>query len=355
MRIHAYTSFTYCYLNRARVFAATLRKYHPDWVIWAVLCDKEPEGFDIDWATEDFDRVLTVEDLLGERADSWMFGMDVVEACTAIKGVAMKRILAEDDCQKLLYFDPDIALFNPVDNIVDALEEFSIVLTPHQIDFEQKDDKAAILDNEICSLIHGVFNLGFIAIRNDKEGIRFSEWWADRLFDWCYDEKNIGLFVDQKWCDLVPCFFDNVLVLRDPGCNVASWNISQRKMTFDKDGMALVNGKILRFFHFTKLGAVGDMMTMRYAKDNIEIYELWRWYRDAVVSNTDPRIPNKYWHYGFFDNGVKIPKTARKLYRDRSDLRNNFKNPFHVDNGYYGWLEAEAQILKEEKSASEVI
>jgi len=354
MRIHAYTSFTYCYLNRARVLAATLRKYHPDWVIWAVLSDKEPEGFAIDWGAEDFDRVLTVEELLGERADSWMFGMDVVEACTAIKGVAMKRILAEEGCQKLLYFDPDIALFNPVDNIVNALEGFSIVLTPHQVDFEPTDDKSAILDNEICSLVHGVFNLGFIAIKNDKEGIRFSEWWADRLLDWCYDEKNIGLFVDQKWCDLVPCFFDNVLVLRDPGCNVASWNISQRKMTFDEDGRALINGKLLRFYHFTKLGVVGDAMTMRYAKDNIEIYELWRWYRDAVVSNTDPRIPKKYWYYGNFDNGVEIPRTARKLYRDRSDLKNHFKNPFHVGDGYYGWLESETQILVKEESASGV-
>lgn len=346
MKVHAFTSFTYSYLNRARVLAATLRKCHPDCVIWAVLSDKEPAGFDIDWSAEDFDRVLTVEDLMGERTEPWMFGMDVVEACTAIKGVAMKRILAEESCQKLLYFDPDIALLNPVDNIIEALEQYSIVLTPHQIDFEPANNRIAILDNEICSLNHGAYNLGFIAIRKDKEAKRFSQWWADRLLDWCYDEKEIGLFVDQKWCDLVPCFFDNVLVLRDPGSNVASWNISQRKMTFD-DGKALINGKPLRFYHFTKLGALGDTMTMRYAQQNIEIYELWRWYRDAVAKNTDSRISNKYWYYGNFDNGVEIPRAARKLYRDRSDLKNHFKNPFHVADGFFGWLNSETQIFND--------
>ena len=347
MTIHAYTSFSYSYLNRAKVLSETLRRQHPDWVIWAVLTDKAPEGFEIDWAEAHYDHVVTAEDLFGEATDKWLFCHDVVEACTAVKGAAMQHILNQPGCEKLFYFDPDIAVFNPMDEVLDLLDNHSIVLTPHQIDPEAKADKRAIMDNEITSLAYGIFNLGFVAIANDGEGNRFADWWADRLHDWCHDRLDIGVFVDQKWCDLVPCFFDGVKVLRDPGYNVASWNLSQRVMTFDDEGQARINGRPLRFYHFTKLGPIGDVMTQRYAMDNSEVYELWLWYRTAVMAATDDGIPSRYWHYGTFDNGVVIPKQVRELYRDRMDLRRVFDNPSVTGDGsFFSWLRTETDLLE---------
>ncbi|MCH2394346.1 hypothetical protein [Oceanibaculum sp.] len=345
MTIHAFTSFSYSYLNRARVLAATLRRQHPDWVLWAVLTDRAPEGFAIDWQREEFDRVLTAEELLGDTAGQWLFGHDVIEACTGVKAAAMQWIMQSDTCTKLFYFDPDIAVLNPVTEIADLLDSHSIVLTPHQIDPEPRARRGAIMDNEMASLRHGAFNLGFLAVRNDQEGRRFVDWWADRLQDWCHDRQDMGVFVDQKWCDLVPCFFDRVKILRDPGCNVASWNISQRRLSFDDQGMARVNGQPLRFFHFTKLGAVGDAMTQRYAGDNIEVYELWLWYRNQIEKATSPEIPNRYWYYDSFDNGVPVPKQARVLYRERSDLRAAFPDPWKAEGGYFEWLCRETDFM----------
>lgn len=327
MTVHAFTSCSYSYLNRARVLAATLREQHPDWVIWLVMTDKEPDGFRFDLAQEDYDRLLTAEDLYGAETERWLFGHDIVEACTAVKGRASARILQEPDCDKLIYFDPDIAVFNPMTPVIDLLDTHSLVLTPHQIDPNPRDRPQAIRDNEITSLDYGIYNLGFAAIANDAEGRHFVQWWDDRLTDWCHDRLDIGLFVDQKWCNLVPCFFDNVKTLRDPGYNVASWNLSNRTMHYDNAGTALINGVPLRFYHFTKLGPVGDTMTARYAGDNIEIYELWWWYRHQVAAATDPAIPKGWWYYGSFDNGVKIPKSVRELYRDRKDLRAAFPSP----------------------------
>lgn len=291
MAVHAYTSFTFSYLNRARVLATSLRRQHPDWVIWAVLTDKPPAGFDFDLATEAFDRMITAEELFGEETDRWLFGHDIVEACTAVKGRAHSRILQEPGVKHVVYFDPDIAVFNSMDPVIEILENHSIVLTPHQLDPEAADDTRAILDNEIASLDYGSFNLGFVATNTSPEAVRFARWWDDRLHNWCHDRRDIGVFVDQKWCNLVPCFFDGVKVLRDPGYNVASWNLSQRKMRFDTHGQALINGLPLRFYHFTKLGPVGETMTRRYAGTNTEIYELWWWYRHQVVAFTDPAIP----------------------------------------------------------------
>lgn len=344
MTIHAYTSFSFSYLNRASVLAKTLARQHPDWVIWAVITDKAPPGYAFDPAASGFHRVVYAEELYGAQTENWLFGHDIVEACTAVKGHALLHILEDETAEKVFYFDPDMAVFNSMQPVADLLGEHSIVLTPHQTVPDGADDTRAILDNEITSLDYGVFNLGFIAVNNDEEGRSFARWWADRLFHWCHDRREIGLFVDQKWCNLIPCFFDRFKVLRDPGCNVASWNLSQRRIAFDAAGTALVNGEPLRFYHFTKLGAVGDMMTQRYGAGNIEVYEIWNWYRNFVAAETDPAIPEGWWHYGRFDNGTTISKPVRVLFRGRADLRAAFAHPAQVDNGFFGWLAANGHV-----------
>jgi hypothetical protein len=346
MAVHAFTSFSYSYIDRARVFAQSLRRQHPEWIIWAVLTDKEPPGYRFDWSKEVYDRVVTVEDLFGDEAERWLFAHEIVEACTAVKGRALQYILKDATAEKVFYFDPDIALFNSMDPVVELLDRHSIVLTPHQLDPEPIDDVMAIIDNEIASLIFGVFNLGFIAVRNDPEAARFADWWADRLHDWCYDRFQMGIFVDQKWCNLIPCFFDNVKVLRDPGYNVASWNLSQRKLQFTGDGAAEINGALLRFYHFTKLGPTGAVMTHRYARGNSEIFELWWWYRDQIEKARDPNVPERWWHYGTFADGTPIPSSVRELYRHRKDLRAAFPFPFSTGpNDFLSWLRVNTELL----------
>ena len=346
MTVHVYTSFTFSYFSRARVLGNTLKKHHPDWKLWAIIPDKQPDNLYLDWSAEPFDQMLFLEDLLDDDFAKWIFGLNIVEACTAVKGVAARRILEDKSCDKLLYLDPDIAVLNTLKPIIELLEENAFVLTPHQTQPADKTKRQTILDNEICSLSHGSYNLGFLGLANCTETHRFCSWWDDRLRDWCHDRKEMGLFVDQKWCDLIPSFFDNVKVLRDPGYNVASWNIDYRRVHFDEDGKINVNGVPLRFFHFTKLGPVGDCMTSRYAKTNHEIHELWAWYRREIRDATHSEIPANYWHYGRFDNDVEIPDSARHLYRNRKDLREAFPQPFQVENGFHDWLQTETDLLR---------
>ena len=54
----------------------------------------------------------------------------------------------------------------------------------------------------------------------------------------------------------VPGMFGGLLVVRDPGCNVASWNLSRRRLAFGPGGALTVNGSPLKFYHFTKIGGV---------------------------------------------------------------------------------------------------
>lgn len=334
MSVHGFTSISFSYLNRARVLAHTLKRHHPDWTLWLCITDKEPDGFSFDIAQEPFDKVLFASDLDIPNIQGWLFKHNVVEACTAVKGPILQRLL-KSGAEKVFYLDPDIAVFNSLQPLVEMLDDASALLTPHQLDPD--DEVQSITDNEICSLNHGIYNLGFIAVRNDEIGRSFAQWWCDRCTHFCYDERDRGVFVDQKWCDLVPAFFDNVRIVRDPGYNVASWNLNKRTIEMAVDGQILVNEKYpLRFYHFTKLGPIGDMMTRRYAGDNTEVYELWAWYKREVKEFTDPRIPDGWWHYGHYRDGKIIPQAARNIYRSRVDLQEAYPDPFDAA-GYQIW------------------
>lgn len=340
MRICCFTSISFSYLNRARVLGATLKRHHPDWTLWLVISDVPPDGLSFDVSQESWDKVTFATELEIADTKAWIFKHDVVELCTAVKGPFLE-FLTELDFDQIFYLDPDIAVLNNLEPMVRMLGTSSILLTPHQL--EPDDNEISVWDNEIGSLIHGAYNLGFIAIRNDDIGRSFATWWSNRCRRFCFDDKSKGLFVDQKWCDLIPAFFDRVTVVRDPGYNIASWNLNRRKISVSHDGTFVVNGvNPVRFFHFTKLGPIGDTMTRRYAGSNTEVFELWAWYKRMVVAASDARIPDGFWFYGRFSSGCQIPKGARELYRHRLDLQSAFPDPFDSSNGgYEAWYSNE--------------
>jgi hypothetical protein len=345
MKVLVYSSFTFSYLNRARVLFKTLRRFHPDWELVALMVDKPPKGFEFDPASEDFDRVVWAQDLGIPNLSSWLFKHDVIEVSTAVKGPFIHQVCEAGAADIAIYLDPDTALLNSLQPLVDMLATDDILLTPHLIDYNT--ERAAILDNDLSASRTGIFNLGFVAIRTTGEGARFARWWNDRLLEFCYDDMPNGIFVDQRWCDHVPALFDKVKVVRDPGYNVASWNLSTRKVAIGKDGAITVNGSPLRFWHFTKLGPTGDTMTKRYAGDNFPVYEIWRWYKDEVGAVTDPGIPERYWAYDAYADGTKIQKPHRVLYRERGDLQAAFPDPFSVEGGgYLAWLKAEGMFVR---------
>jgi len=334
--VHAFTSFTYSYLPKAMTLAKTLKDFNPGWHLTAVIsdrCPEELEGFDL---TSCFDRIVHIDEL--DLSPSWIFKHDVVELCTAIKGPMLHQLLAEG-AKKVMYFDPDIAVFNDLSSLEKMLDEHSIILTPHQLAPDATTH--AIRDNEICSLKHGTYNLGFIGVANDDNGRAFGRWWRDRLLEFCYDDIPSGLFTDQRWCDLIPSFFDRVGIIKDPGCNVSSWNLSTRTITDGSEGTVLVNGSTLKFYHFSKLGALGLTMTIRYAGNDVPVYSIWYWYNDQVrrmreLLELDAKFElERYWHFKNYDLGWEIPKQARVTYRTRLDLQRAFTDPFKDD--YANW------------------
>jgi hypothetical protein len=252
---------------------------------------------------------------------------------------------------KVVYLDPDIAVFGDLLELSTRLDEYDIVLTPHLC--KPENSVQAILDNEICALRHGIYNLGFIAIKRSDNALAFAKWWMDRLVHFCYDDIPQGLFTDQRWCDFVPVFFESVYIEKSCAYNVATWNLSHRTITKDK-GKYFVNGKPLQFYHFSGFdsGALKTMASIYGATR--EVGELIKWHESVQKENDQEQMGEYPCKYSVYSNGEQITDSQRKLMRNRQDLLNHFGNtdPFMVDGSakcYYSWYQLYGLADEDEK------
>ncbi len=100
------------------------------------------------------------------------------------------------------------------------------------------------------SCFSGAYNLGFVSMADRPDVHALLDWWDRSLRRDCIIDHSHGRFVDQRFMDLALGFVDDHFVLRDPGYNVAYWNLSQRELQRNGDGIT-VSGHPLRFFHYS--------------------------------------------------------------------------------------------------------
>jgi hypothetical protein len=200
------------------------------------------------------------------------------------------------------------------------------------------------MDNEICALQHGVYNLGFLGVKNSPQGLRFVDWWSKRLADFCYDNIPGGLFTDQRWADFIPAFFSETGIVREPNYNVATWNLTKRVATGSlKEGIK-VNGLPLCFYHFSGFDSgAQELMLRKYGEASPVLMELRNWYIEECRKLGQDEHGQTPCIYEFFDNGEAIRQEQRLLYRSRGDLQSAFRDPFAAGDrskSYYHWCAA---------------
>lgn len=346
-----FTSITAHYLAKARIMAKTLKLHNPDAAVMLVVSGDLPEGFRRE--NEPFDDVLLTEDLDLPDKKGFFFKHNVTELCTAVKAAAALKIMELHRADKVVYLDPDIAVFDSLAPLAEWLDQTSILLIPHQT--VPEEDHRFIIGNEVLFLKRGTFNLGFFGVRNDETGRRFLSWWNSRLMHYCADDndehlplqqesRTLGLFTDQKWVDLVPSFFDRYLIIKDPGYNVATWNLSRHALERSAEGKYLVDGHPLRFFHFSGVDsgahAVVLDLVVDYNPKARAALEVSSWYRNELAGSEDGvflKLPGKYARYS---DGKPIPSLHRRVYLVRRDVQHHFPDPFLVDRDscYRDWV-----------------
>ena len=230
------------YLAHARVLAASFAEHHPDGRFTVMVIDGL-DGF-ADAAAEPFE-VMTPDDL---DLDFPLMATryDVLELSTAVKPWLMRRLLEDDD--HIVYLDPDIQLFSPLEDVAALARLHGVLLTPHITTPMPRDGKRP---TEQDILMAGTYNLGFLALGAGEATDGLLDWWEERLEHDCIVDPTRGFFVDQRWMDFIPGLVPDTHLLRDTGYNVAYWNLHGRTLSKSDAGGYLVDGGPLRFMHFS--------------------------------------------------------------------------------------------------------
>lgn len=200
------------YLAYARTLCRSFKRFHPDMPFYVLLAD-ELEGGELDVKTEPYE-LIEARNIGIENFKRVAFRFNILELNTNVKPSFLKFLITERSVQRILYFDPDILVTSSLNPVFDALDQNQIILTPHSASPIEMD---GLRPNEQDFLSSGVFNLGFIGVKDTPQTHSFLDWWADRCLALGFQEIRTGLFVDQKWCNFAPCFYDKVGIIRIPG------------------------------------------------------------------------------------------------------------------------------------------
>ena len=335
--VHVFTVAAGNYLPKARVLLASLRRHHPDWRLHFAVSDASPPPDAI--AGLGADEIHQLDSLGIPNLRRWAFSHTLIELATAIKPFVLKKLLARDDCEAAIYLDPDIAVMSPMSEVARTLKTADIVLTPHMTAPEQS--VPGIVANEISTMQHGIYNLGFVGVAARDEGCAFAQWWADRTYRYCREDIPDGIYTDQRWVDFAPAFFDRVKVLRSPGLNAAPWNLSTREMGGSLAAGFTVNGAPLVFFHFSQLGVMPDART---TGGQAAARELVEWYRAATMPTAAEKAVSPHYAFDRFDDGSPIAMEQRLVYRARPDVQRAHPDPFAAGDGtFLAWWKAHAR------------
>jgi hypothetical protein len=144
----------------------------------------------------------------------------------------------------ITYIDSDLCFFNDPEFIYSEIGDNSIAITPHRFSEKNKFREK-----------WGIYNVAFNYFRRDENGLGCLNWWRDRCLEWCFDRLEDGKFADQKYLDDWPNRFDKVLVLDNPGVNLALWNVQDVRFEM-KDNNIYINNSPLIFYHFHALKLV---------------------------------------------------------------------------------------------------
>lgn len=223
------TAFTICaknYIGLALALEKSLKEHSKDVDFYIFVADEFSLEEDIESLPEN---VIIAKKVIGISDAQWnqmSFKYDITEFCTSIKPTCFKYILEQFCPDTCIYFDPDILVFNSLDVIYNMLNDKSIIVTPHITTIEKTYTGNL---NERNLLYSGMFNLGFLALKNDQYSKKMLDWWEVRLEDRCFQNMMENYFTDQKWMDFLPSFFpEQLLISSNLGLNVAPWNFFER-------------------------------------------------------------------------------------------------------------------------------
>lgn len=321
------------YLARVQTFLASLRAQQPAARLHILLCEDEETCRRV--AAQAGYPFLTPAEVCPQHWREMAFQYDVIEFNTAMKPFLLDHLL-DQGFDGVLYFDPDIAIYAPLDEIETALAAHDVVLTPHACHPVPDDGRTPAMADYLRA---GQFNLGFIGIRGTANGRAMLAWWKTVCRDRCLFDPTHRLFVDQFWAAAFASFAERLCVFRHPGANVAYWNLFQRRLE-GQAGRWTVDGAALLFFHFSgldedDLGRVSRYQNRVVAPPGSPLRRLLQEYVEELGRQPWRRFAREPYSLGRYADGSPVMAEERRKYlmlstQDKRRLGDPFAAPARI-------------------------
>lgn len=282
-----YTVCTANYLYQALTLGDSLKETNPDYELIICLTDEIP-----DTSVEIPYRIIPISTLnlpyLQEFSDKYTV-IELACACKPIFGLHLLETYPT--LEKLIYFDTDICVYQPLTQIEKNLDEYDILLTPHIT----KAIPLAEKWNEKQYLNAGLYNAGFVAFKRTENTMKFLTWWKTHLKEYGYYDFCRGMGVDQLCLNFAPIFFEKVLVDYNPAHNIAYWNLRERTLTYKNHQYVVNDHHPLTFFHFSGYSPDRPTLISKHfslAQQNTQpaLKQIFEAYHQALIRN----------HYAYF-------------------------------------------------------
>lgn len=235
------TYFDKNYLDRGLALISSVREFDKESKIFVL-------AFDETVAKEVADRfpdvkILSEQDLINfePRLSQTQKVRSRIEQYFTHTPILMRRVMQETAIGEVcVYLDADLFFFKTPDLVLEEMHDASIGIIAHKYSrkMEQKLSK------------YGKYNVGWVGIRNDKNGQECLKWWSDSCLNWCFDKTEDGKFADQGYLNEFSHRFKSVKVLQNPGLNLAPWNVGNYNLSEKNSDLYLDKLYPLVFYHF---------------------------------------------------------------------------------------------------------
>lgn len=352
MEITVCTAVAKNYLAMAKTLGDSIKNNWPGVKFIIILAD-ETDGC-ISCTHEPYE-IIEAKDIGIPDFMQMAFKYNVIEFSTAIKPFAFEYLINIYQPDLLFYLDPDMYVYRPLDEAIEALKTKSVALTPHMLDSSVHNEFF-----ERNSLGAGIFNLGFYAMRNCENSFRILKWWQKKLSDFCYLSNHENLFYDQKWMNFLPVYFDDIFIIKSKSYNIARWNFAERRISI-KNEIPYVkdtDGKIkpAALIHFS--GYKPGMNSFGAGKISIDkfqekvLWKIFKTYGEQVANNNANYYLKLQYKYDYYENGDLILPIHRRIYRVLKNEQKEKISPFSCATGsFYELMKKNRMLINNESSA----
>jgi glycosyltransferase involved in cell wall biosynthesis len=319
-------------LSHARVLMDSVRAFHPEWARIVLLADRPAGAFDP--AAERFQvieiRHLPVPD---KQATLFYYGPPDYEA--ALKPWLFRWLFDTRGVDRAVFLDARCWVLSELSSLVDALDAGApVVLTPHLVGSAQHERLPA--ETEV--LRWGVHDGAVFAMARGSDVSRdLLAWWQDRAYRHVLRGPDQGLFGDQRWFDLAAARWP-LFTLRDPGYDVAHWNLAERAVT-RAGSRYLAAGRPLAVWQFEGFDPERpERLAASEAQPGTElppaVRDLAADYAGALFDAGYPSCKSFPFAFGAFAGGEPVSDIARSLYRTSRAVRDECgDDPFAAGPG----------------------